>query len=115
MGDLSENFSRREFACKDRCGRDFPHPDLVQVLQRARDAKGRPLRVVSGVRCQAHNRSVGGSPTSQHIQARAADVPAGYATADAWHAWGAVGVGLRRGKVVHVDITPGRRPFTFLD
>lgn len=115
MGDLSRNFSRAEFACRDGCGRDYPVPVLVAVLQAMRDAKGRPLRVVSGIRCADHNERVGGSRRSQHIAGRAADVPAGYASVAEWKAAGAIGIGVRRGKVVHVDVRPDRQPFTFAD
>jgi uncharacterized protein YcbK (DUF882 family) len=115
MGDLARNFSRSEFRCKDGCGRDYPTQDLVDVLQRARTAQGRSLRIVSGVRCASHNRAVGGSPTSQHLSGRAADVPGGYASAGAWRQYGAIGIGVRSGQVVHVDVTPGRASFTFQD
>lgn len=115
MGDLSQNFSRREFACRDGCGRDYPVPVLVAVLQAMRTAKGRSLRIVSGIRCEPHNERIGGSRRSQHIQGRAADVPAGYATVEEWKRAGAIGIGVRRGKVVHVDVRTGRQPFTFED
>lgn len=115
MGDLSRHFSRSEFRCKDGCGRDYPTPGLLAVLEAMRRAKGRPLRIVSGVRCAAHNAAVGGSPTSQHVHGRAADVPAGYASVAQWKIAGAVGIGVRRGKVVHVDVRPGRLPFVFDD
>lgn len=89
--------------------------DLVAVLQRVRTLKGRPLRIVSGTRCRRHNLRVGGSARSQHLIGHAADVPGGFATAAQWHAAGAIGVGIRRGRVVHVDVRHGRRPFTFAD
>jgi len=113
VGDLSANFSRREFACKDGCGRDFPTAELVALLQRARDDIGAPLRIVSGLRCRFHNGTVGGSRQSQHIQGRAADVDPGYATIRQWRSYGAVGIGVRRAQVTHVDVRPGRAPFTF--
>jgi uncharacterized protein YcbK (DUF882 family) len=114
MGDLSPNFSRREFACKDGCGRNYPHPTLVAVLEAMRAEKRRPLRIVSGVRCAPHNARVGGSPRSQHIDGRAADVPAGYGSIAQWKIAGAQGIGVRRGKVVHVDVrTTG--PLVFED
>lgn len=113
MGDISLNFSRREFACKDGCGRDWPDPDLVRVLERVRYLKGRPMKVVSGIRCADRNREVGGSKESQHIVGRAADVVGGYASAKQWIGAGAIGVGMRGGRVIHVDVRPGRQPFTF--
>lgn len=88
---------------------------LVAMLQRARTSQGRPLRIVSGVRCAKHNRAVGGSPGSQHLIGRAADVPGGYATVEEWTSYGAIGMGVRGLQVVHVDVRPGRRPFVFAD
>lgn len=115
MGDLSTNFSRAEFDCKC-CGRLVgPDPHLVTVLQRMRDAIERPLRVVSGTRCAMRNHAVGGSPNSQHLYGRAADIPGGLVTVRQALAAGAVGVGVRRRQVVHVDVRPGRQPFTFDD
>ncbi len=115
MGDLSQDFDRAEFICR-HCERlDLVSSTLVSMLQRARSAKGRSLTIVSGYRCCAHNRKVGGAQYSQHLFGRAADVPPGYATATEWHKWGAIGVGVRRGKVVHVDVTPGRGAFLFDD
>lgn len=115
MGDLSPNFSRREFTC-NHCGVLVgPDPRLVAVLQRLRDATGRPLRVVSGTRCRTHNRTVGGSWRSQHLSGRAADLPGGAVTVAQALAAGAIGIGIRRDRVVHIDVRPGRRPFTFAD
>jgi len=79
MGDLSKNFSRREFACHCGCGRDNVSPALVAALQELRDLAEAPVAVVSGCRCPARNRAVGGANNSQHLAAknqegRAADV-----------------------------------------
>jgi len=114
MGDLSANFSRSEFDCP-HCGVLVIDPDLVLVLQRMRTRVGRPLRVVSGFRCKVQNRRVGGIETSQHLRGRAADVPGDYGTVAQWIAAGAIGLGMRGGRVIHVDITPGRKPFVFQD
>lgn len=115
MGDLSQNFDRREFVCH-HC-RLLPRIDqeLIEVLQRMRTRKGRPLRIVSGYRCEQHNRAVGGSRGSQHLVGRAADVPGDYATVQEWWREGAVGMGVRNGQVVHVDTRRDRGPFTFKD
>lgn len=113
MGDLRKNFSKSEFTCGD-CGHYEPIADrLLDVLQRARDAKRKPLTIVSGFRCCAQNARVGGYRYSQHLYGRAADVPGGYASIAEWQRYGAVGIGVRGGRVIHVDVTPDRRPFIF--
>lgn len=122
MGDLTKNFSRSEFKC-GHCGRlDALDMELVWALQRLRDRVGKRLPIISGYRCCEGNRSVGGTQYSQHLFGRAADIPAGYATAAQCKAAGLRGVGLRRGLVVHVDMTPSRHDprayvpfFTFVE
>lgn len=74
MGDLSANFSRREFQCKCGCGFDDVSADLVKGLQQLRDLCGRPVIINSACRCPEHNRRVGGAPKSQHVAGRAADI-----------------------------------------
>ena len=77
MGDLTEHFSRSEFACKCGCGRADVDLRLVSRLEALRRALGRPLIITSGVRCPEHNRTVGGKPTSAHLKGMAADVRCG--------------------------------------
>lgn len=79
MGDLTPNFSRYEFACKCGCGADHVNPELVALLEQMRARLGRPIEILSGVRCAAHNRREGGTKGSQHILGNAADIRiAGY-------------------------------------
>lgn len=113
MGDLSKNFSRSEFTC-GHCKRlDLLDDKLVRVLQRIRDDIGKPLPVVSGYRCCAHNAKVGGIQFSQHLYGRAADIPRGLVRPQMVAAAGGHGAGVRAGWVIHVDVTPGRSFFTF--
>lgn len=77
MGDLTKNFSRKEFRC--RCGRRNCNASpvdmkLVSALQKLRDYVGVPLYINSACRCALHNRRVGGKSNSQHLYGRAADV-----------------------------------------
>ena len=75
MGDLSEHFSKKEFACKCGCGFADPDPELVSKLERLRELCGnKPLHINSACRCEKHNKAVGGSPKSQHLLGKAADV-----------------------------------------
>lgn len=67
MGDLTDHFSRSEFVCSCGCGLDEMDPVLIEKLEEVRVLLGRPIRITSGVRCQAHNDKIGGVPTSAHV------------------------------------------------
>jgi hypothetical protein len=75
--DTVQYFGRHEFACK--CGKCGGYPvepseKLIRVLDVLRGRMGVPIYVNSGVRCNAHNVSVGGSKGSRHIYGDAADI-----------------------------------------
>lgn len=78
MGTITKNFSFWEFACS--CGKcsfvDGYQIDnkLVRDLQIIRNGFGKEIRVNSGLRCSDFNRSIGGSPNSYHVLARACDI-----------------------------------------
>lgn len=67
MGDLTEHFSRSEFACKCGCGLDNIDMEAVRALQSARYLIGVPVIVHRGCSCAAHNAAVGGAPASMHL------------------------------------------------
>ena len=75
---LSENFSLSEFEC--RCGCKMPKDVFENVkllaihLQAFRHIFNEPITINSSYRCEEHNRSVGGSKTSQHLLGKAADI-----------------------------------------
>lgn len=75
---LSKNFTREEFDCKD--GTDVPVellPNLERLviqLQILRDLLKEPVRVISGYRTESHNKAIGGAVHSQHLLAKAADI-----------------------------------------
>lgn len=71
---FSANFTRAEFACRDRCGFDTPDPALVTGLQALRDALGKPIVITSGCRCAKHNTAEGGAKRSMHVAGKAADI-----------------------------------------
>lgn len=103
MGDLSPNFSRREFRSKD--GVDGPvDPELVRRLELLRAIIGRPIHIVSGFRSPAHNRRVGGARRSQHLLGKAADLRPGVATVAQAEQAGFRGIGHRDGWALHVDV-----------
>ena len=75
---ITNNFSLREFRCKD--GTDVPDDlrdnlqGLCENLERLRDKIGRPVHIVSGYRTETYNQRVGGVKRSQHLKAKAADL-----------------------------------------
>jgi hypothetical protein len=74
MGDLTQHFSKSEFACKCGCGADHISPDLVDILEQSRQATGIPYEISSGVRCEKHNKEIGGVNGSAHVAGLAADI-----------------------------------------
>lgn len=71
---VSQHFSRHEFACKCGCGQDTVDAVLVAKLECARAYFGQPITITSGNRCKEYNEKVGGSPNSQHLYGKAADI-----------------------------------------
>ena len=75
---LTNNFSKSEFECKS--GEEMPLDVLENVkllaiqLQKIRDYVGKPIRINSAYRSEAHNQAIGGVKTSQHILGKAADI-----------------------------------------
>jgi uncharacterized protein YcbK (DUF882 family) len=74
MGDISEHFSRREFACNCNCGFDTVDTGTLALLEDIRMHFNAAVVLNSGCRCVAWNKKVGGEPNSFHTQARAADI-----------------------------------------
>lgn len=71
---LSENFSVKEFACKDGSDRILIDTGLVNLLQNIRGHFGQPVTINSAYRTETYNKAVGGSRTSQHLYGKAADI-----------------------------------------
>ena len=110
MARLSKNFTSEEFACKCGCGYDTPNPELIRMLQAARDLYGKPMHITSGCRCVKHNRNVGGAANSAHISGMAADIatPTGAARYEIINALMAsrinrIGINFKK-NFVHADV-----------
>jgi len=73
MGDITENFSRKEFSCRCGCGKQDIDERLVNRLQLVRDIVGIPIKVNSGCRCISHNTKSGGASESYHLLGLASD------------------------------------------
>lgn len=75
---LTNNFTKSEFDCKS--GEEMPLEVLENVkllaiqLQKIREYVGKPIRINSAYRSEAHNEAIGGVKTSQHIIGKAADI-----------------------------------------
>lgn len=117
MGDLSQHFSRSEFACHCGCGFGLGTgavaDGLLVVLERVRARFDAPLTVVSGCRCASHNKRVGGAPFSQHRKGTAADIKVQGVSAKAVADWlcesypRSLGIG-RYATWTHVDVRMGK-------
>lgn len=75
---LENNFSLKEFRCKD--GTDVPDDlmdnvkKLAKNLQVLRDHIQKPITIISGYRTPEYNKKCGGVKRSQHLLAKAADI-----------------------------------------
>lgn len=83
MGDISKNFSMKEFSVSAKypsLAKGVPHafkPSVIalinNVLQPICDATGWVCKINSGYRSPELNKAVGGAPTSQHTKGEASD------------------------------------------
>lgn len=75
---LATNFCLNEFVCKD--GTDIPVKyisnvqELAKNLQIIRNVLAKPIHINSAFRTPEYNKMVGGSPKSQHLLGKAADI-----------------------------------------
>lgn len=117
----SPNLSWAELACRDRLRSVYPLDwrttravELAAAFEALRAAVGLPLVVLSAYRTAAHNRAVGGAPSSQHLQGRALDL----APPDGWSPIALLavaqdipairGLGLYD-SFIHIDVRPAPR------
>jgi len=105
----SKYFKPIEFKCKC-CGILKISEELIIKLNKLREKIGKPLVINSGYRCLKYNKSISGSPKSQHLLGNAADVniPAGWTVdslADVGAKVGFKGIGrYYKQNFVHLDV-----------
>ena len=108
---ITKNFSSDEFACKC-CGGQNINENLVFQLQKIRGIVKKPIIITSGYRCPAHNKKIGGSPKSQHLLGKAADIYVNgmsvrdlYEVVSIFYKNGITGIGVYPEQgFIHVDI-----------
>ena len=78
---LTRHFRLSEFACKCSACAGVPEHLLASIEGLAanletgiRGPLGMAVSVISGYRCEAHNRAIGGASDSRHIHGDAADI-----------------------------------------
>lgn len=74
---ISKWFTDKEFQCQGHgcCKKDtLPTKELLDALDALRELVGLPIVVTSGVRCEAHNKAIGGAAESYHVKGMAADI-----------------------------------------
>ncbi len=114
---LTKNFNLKEFGCKDGSEEIKLDMDLVTALQKLRDFVSVPITIMSGYRNEAYNKKIGGSPNSQHLYGKAADIhimsmepeEIYYLVVRFNHIFGFTGIGLYD-SFVHLDVrsTPSK-------
>ena len=121
---LAPGFRVREFRCRDGSDTIMIDQTLAVLLQAIREHFNKPITITSGYRTAAHNKSVGGAKSSQHLLGKAADIQVADTTVEAVAAyaeslmpdWGGVGrYPVKAGRTkgwVHVDTLPNKSRWT---
>ena len=121
---LAPGFKVCEFRCRDGSDTIMVDEALTVLLQAIREHFNKPITITSGYRTAAHNKSVGGAKSSQHLLGRAADIQVADTTVEAVAAyaeslmpdWGGVGrYPVKAGRAkgwVHVDTRPNKSRWT---
>lgn len=121
---LAPGFRVREFRCRDGSDIIMIDQTLAVLLQAIREHFNKPITITSGYRTAAHNKSVGGAKSSQHLLGKAADIQVADTTVEAVAAyaeslmpdWGGVGrYPVKAGRTkgwVHVDTRPNKSRWT---
>lgn len=114
--NLTPNFKLDEIKCKCGCDTVVVNFKTMLLLQALRDHFGKPIRIVSGTRCENHNKAVGGAPQSKHMQGIACDIkvadvhPEDVARVAAQVGFNGIGVYTNNGNMfTHVDTRDAKR------
>ena len=121
MISIAQHLTAKEIRCRCECGLHAFHKDALAAWDNLRLSPGiGRLDVQSGIRCAKHNRTVDGSPNSQHLLGRALDLSSHTLDLSAdelvplYLRCGFRGIGRflgADGKGVHLDVRVGKRAF----
>lgn len=109
------HFKTTEFDCPcNRCEVTYIDDALIEALNRKRANWNKPITIISGFRCTAHNEEVHGKSGSRHLIGKAADIRVEGMTpatvADCCEDMG----GLGRGKTfTHIDTRTKKARWTY--
>ncbi len=106
-------FNYEEFDSPDIKGSgQLMDPELLDMIDKAREIYGKPIRVTSGYRTEDHNRKVGGVDSSSHLKGLAIDVACVRSNDRFEMLTALIEVGFNRIGVastfIHVDIDKGK-------
>jgi len=106
-------FNYEEFDSPDIQGSgQLMDPELLDMIDKAREIYGKPIRVNSGYRTENHNRKVGGVDSSSHLKGLAIDVACVRSNDRFEMLTALIEVGFNRIGVastfIHVDIDKGK-------
>jgi|SanBayMetagenome_1026888.scaffolds.fasta_scaffold164347_1 uncharacterized protein YcbK (DUF882 family) len=115
---LTKHFNSSEFECPcKQCknANQYISLELLELLEKVREAYGHPIVVTSGYRCPAHNVKIGGAKSSSHLAGLAADISPKLITLDdldtlyeiCYNTFSNIGDG-RNKKFIHVDVRPAK-------
>ena len=102
-------FEYEEFDSPDVQGSgQLMDPKLLEMIDEVREIYGKPIRINSGYRTEAHNRKVGGVDSSSHLKGLAIDVACVRSDNRFKMLTALIEVGFNRigvaGSFIHVDI-----------
>jgi zinc D-Ala-D-Ala carboxypeptidase len=104
------HFTPKEFTCDGLNVFGEMDPELLQMLDNAREMAGVPFVITSSYRTLSHNAKVGGKIHSAHLKGMAVDIAAPNSEARYAMVGGLIKAGFRRigiGKdFIHTDIDP---------
>lgn len=111
-------FNYKEFDSPDEPGSgNKMSEELLYMLDAARKKFGKPIKINSGYRSEAHNKAVGGKTNSSHLKGLAADISCTnsvdrFNLYDTLREVGFKRIGVAR-SFIHVDIDKDKSPKVF--